>query len=130
MGEEIDESSPCSGAEETGPNAWRLARLMNPQICMKSIDLDVAAILVRFRLGLLQHMCRDTTLRWMKGAFFDSFGNLSLGHHRTGFFARRRWDLVFGPYSVKTGTELIGFDINFSMVVTQYLSTSSRSPYL
>ena len=82
---------------------------MNPQTRMKSIDVDVNTILVRFRLGLHKHMCRDTTLRWEGGAFFDSFGNRFLGHHRKGFFARRRWDLVFGPHVLKRGQILVGF---------------------
>ena len=56
---------------------------------MNSVDVDVAADYVRFRLGLLQHMRRDTTLGWRKGAFFDGFGNLVFHceHHRAGFVA-------------------------------------------
>ena len=88
MGEEIEESSPCSRAEEAGPNAWCLARLINPQICMKSVDVNVAAAYVRFRLGLLQHMCRDTTLGQRKKVFFDRFENLVLAMEITG------WDLL------------------------------------
>ena len=76
---------------------------------MKSIDVLLADAHVSFRLGLLQHVRRETTLRWRKGAFFDSFGNLFFGYHRTGFLARRRWDLVFGPHVLKRGQILVGF---------------------
>lgn len=72
MGEEVDESSPCSRAEKAGANAWRLARLMNPQTCMMSIDVLLAAIYLRSILGTLQ----DTTLMQRKEAFFDGFENL------------------------------------------------------
>ena len=77
---------------------------------MKSIDVDVAAILVRFRLGFLQHMCRDTILRWRKGAFFDGFGNLFFfGHLQNELLCETKMGLDIRTNSVIIGIDLFGY---------------------